>query len=282
MKGIILSGGMGTRLYPLTTSVSKQLLPIYDKPMIYYPLSTLMQLGIKKILVITNSFYLKNYEDLLQDGSQWGIDIKYETQDNPNGIAEAFIIGKDFIGKDPVTLILGDNIFYGLDFNLVDFKINDKAYIYLFKVADPSRYGVANLKNNEIINIIEKPKNPKSDFVVTGLYMYPNNIIDYVKKIKPSKRNELEITDLNNIYIKRKNMNAIKMKKVSVWLDAGTTHSIVQASQFVQTIQERQNVLFGSPDEIAYSYNLISKQKFKKLVKNSPTNEYFNFLKKIN
>ena len=281
MKGIILSGGQGTRLFPLTKSISKQLLPIYDKPMIYYPLSTLMSLGIKKFLIITNNFYLENYKLLLQDGSQWGIEIDYEIQENPNGIAEAFLIGKNFIDSDPVTLILGDNIFYGLDFNKEIIDINKNAYIYLFKVANPDRYGVANFKNNKIISIEEKPKNPRSEYAVTGLYRYPNNVIDYVKKIKPSKRNELEITDLNNLYIKKNKLNAIKMQKGSVWLDAGTTSSIVQASQFVQTIQDRQNILFGSPEEISLLNKWISKSKFIKHIKNSPENDYYKYLKKI-
>ena len=281
MKGIILSGGQGTRLFPLTKSISKQLLPIYDKPMIYYPLSTLMSLGIKKFLIITNNFYLENYKLLLQDGSQWGIEIDYEIQENPNGIAEAFLIGKNFIDSDPVTLILGDNIFYGLDFNKEIIDINKNAYIYLFKVANPNRYGVANFKNNKIISIEEKPKNPRSEYAVTGLYRYPNNVIDYVKKIKPSKRNELEITDLNNLYIKKNKLNAIKMQKGSVWLDAGTTSSIVQASQFVQTIQDRQNILFGSPEAISLLNKWISKSKFIKLIKNSPENDYYKYLKKI-
>ena len=281
MKGIILSGGEGTRLYPLTKSISKQLLPVFDKPMIYYPLSTLLQLGIKDILVITDKFYLKNYIKLLNDGSQWGIKIQYEVQNKPNGIAEAFIIGKDFIGSDPVTLILGDNIFYGLDFkkNL----INKKKYatIHLFKVKDPHRYGVATYTKSKLSKIVEKPQKPQTDFAVTGLYSYPNNVVKLVKKLKPSKRNELEITDLNNMYLKENKLKAIKMPKGSVWLDAGTTSSIVQASQFVQTIQERQNTLFGSPDEISYLNKFISKNHILRIIKKSPKNDYYEYLKNI-
>tara|TARA_B100000989_G_C19521372_1_gene464331 strand:- start:129 stop:986 length:858 start_codon:yes stop_codon:yes gene_type:complete len=283
MKGIILAGGTGTRLNPITISFSKQLLPVYDKPLIYYPLSTLLNLKITEILIIVNPDQILNFKKLLGDGSMFGIKLKYIIQKKPNGIAESFVIGRNFIKDSPVALILGDNIFYGQDFykdiKLLD--INNSATIFLYKVNNPSQYGVANLKNNKIKSIVEKPKKTTSNLAVTGLYLFDKNVIKNVNKLKPSKRGELEITDLNNIYLKNKNLNYIQLNDSSVWFDAGTPISLLYASQYIQAVQTRNNILISSPEEISLKNKLIKKSKFKKNLISQPSNEYFNFLRNL-
>ena len=283
MKGIILAGGEGTRLYPLTISTSKQLMPIYDKPLIYFPLCTLMLANIKDILCISSPAQIDNIKNLLKDGSQWGISIQYEVQNQPKGIAEAFIIGEDFINNESVALILGDNIFYGIDLDKILIKNKTRfngAKIFTYKVTNPKRYGVVEVnKNNKVKSIVEKPEIPKSSDVATGLYFYDKNVVKFAKKIKPSRRGELEITDLNKIYLKNKSLEAIKLQDGTVWLDAGKFDSLLQASQYVQIIQQRQNILIGSPEEISFKKGWINKLKFKKLINKYPNNEYTKSLK---
>lgn len=284
MKGIILSGGLGSRLYPVSKSISKQLLPVYDKPMIYYPLSTLIELNIKDILIITNSEYIDNYKNLLKDGKQWGIKINYLIQENPNGIAEAFILGKNFIEKQNVALILGDNIFYGINIQKISNIINNNfsgGLVSLYNVDSPENYGVVQFKNKIPKKIIEKPKKTFSKFAVTGLYFYDHTVTEYINLIQPSKRKELEITDLNNIYIKKKSMKFYNLEQGSVWLDAGSFKSLLQSSQFIQTIQDRQNIIIGSPDITSLKNNNISLTKFKKNLKLMGNSEYLVSLKKF-
>ncbi len=284
MKGIILAGGSGTRLLPMTTSVSKQLLNVYDKPMIYYPIVTLMQAGIKNILIITKPEDKKNFQNLLGDGAKWGIKFSYKIQQKPNGIAEAFIISKNFIGNSNVCLILGDNIFYGSGFeNLINFnKYNfTGAKVVSYKVNDPHNYGVINYKNNKINQIKEKPKNPSSNEIVTGLYFYDKNVVTLAESLKPSKRNELEISDLNNIYLKQKKLEVLKMKTGMVWLDLGSFDSLLKASQYVNIVQERQNIQIGCPEVTAFKNHWINKKKFINLANKSPNNSYGNYLRKI-
>ena len=284
MKGIILAGGAGTRLYPLTISYSKQLLPVFDKPMIYYPLCTLMSANIKEILIITTPQDQMNFKKLLGTGNQWGINLEYMVQDNPRGIAEAFIIGEEFISNDNVALILGDNIFYGINMDkiLTNTSSNFKgAKIFAYQVHDPERYGVIEINNEKVISIEEKPKKPKSPYVVTGLYFYDNTVIDIAKKIKPSNRNELEITDINKVYLQEKNIDVTILKQGMVWLDVGTTTSMLQAAQFVQTIQERQQIQIGCPEEISLNKGWISKNQLNDLISSLPTNSYGDYIKKI-
>jgi glucose-1-phosphate thymidylyltransferase len=282
MKGIILAGGVGTRLGPITTSYSKQLVPMYDKPLIYYPLSSLMELNIKDILIITTENQLENFKRLLKNGSQWGVNINYAVQNFPKGIAEAFIIGENFIKNSNVALILGDNIFYGQDLNneISSNKFQNGGLIFLNKVVNPSDYGVAIIKNNKVKHIKEKPKIQKSNLAVTGLYLYDKNVSKIAKKLKPSKRNELEITDLNNFYNKEYKLNYIELNSSTVWFDAGTTNSLLQASQYIQAIQERNNLLVGSPEETSYRKKYITKNEFKKLIKSMPNNSYSLSLKR--
>ncbi len=279
MKGIILAGGMGTRLHPLTSSLSKQLLPLFDKPMIYYPLSTLIELGIKDILCICKKEDILLFKNLLKNGSQWGVKISYEIQNKPSGIAESFIIGEKFIGNQNVALILGDNIFYGVNYNKNNFKRG--ATIFAYQVQDPQRYGVIEIKNNRPIKIVEKPKKPKSNLAVTGLYLYDNEVVKIAKNINPSKRGELEITDINNQYLKNKKLDVSILKQGSMWLDAGTFNSLLQASLFIQTLQERQNIQIGSPESASFNQSFIDKKKLKKLLDKSPKNEYYNYLYKL-
>ena len=284
MKGIILSGGYGTLLYPLTIPYSKQLLPIFDKPMIYYPLSTLMSMGIREILIITTPSDLKLFKKLFINSKKWGIKIYYTIQNKPKGIAESFILAENFIKKDKVTLILGDNIFNGINFSKIKKYIYEDyigATLFTYKVDNPTRYGVAEIKKNKIISIEEKPKKPKSNFAVTGLYIYDNEVIKISKKLKPSKRNELEITDVNKFYMKKKILNNITMEKGTVWLDAGTFNSLIQSSMYVQTIQNRQNILIGSPEETSYINGWISKKQFRGLIQNLPMNDYRVYLENI-
>ena len=266
MKGIILAGGSGTRLYPLTEVTSKQLLPVYDKPMIFYPLSTLMLAGIKDILIISTPRDLPNFEKLLGDGSEYGIKLSYKIQEQPNGLAEAFIIGEECIGKDSVAMILGDNIFYGngLSSNLkkaVDFTENG-ASVFGYYVDDPERFGIVEFnENGEAISIEEKPEKPKSNYCVTGLYFYDNSVVKYAKSLKPSKRGELEITDLNRIYLEEGRLNVITLGRGYAWLDTGTVDALSEATEFVKVIEKRQGVMISAIEEIAYKNGWITKEK---------------------
>lgn len=265
MKGIILAGGSGTRLHPLTLSISKQLMPIYDKPMIYYPLSTLMYAGIKEILIISTPKDLPLFKDLLGDGTKYGCKFQYEIQKEPNGLAEAFIIGEKFIGKDKVALILGDNIFYGTGLSdLLQSNNNpDGGVIYAYRVHDPERYGVVEFdKDGHAISIEEKPKKPKSNFAVPGIYFYDNSVVAIAKNIKPSHRGELEITDVNREYLKQSKLNVSILDRGTAWLDTGTFQSLMQASQFIEVIEERQGLKIGSIEAAAFEMNYINKEQF--------------------
>ena len=264
MKGIILAGGSGTRLHPLTLAVSKQLMPVYDKPMIYYPLSTLMYAGIREVLIISTPQDLPLFEKLLGDGSQLGCHFEYAIQDAPNGLAEAFIIGKDFIGSDKVALILGDNIFYGSGLReLLQSNSNpDGGIIYAYHVHDPERYGVVQFdKEGKALSIEEKPKNPKSNYAVPGIYFYDNRVVEIAHNIQPSARGELEITDVNNVYLKEGKLSVSKLDKGTAWLDTGTFASLMQAAQFVEVIEERQGLKIGAIEEAAYEMGYISKEQ---------------------
>tara|TARA_R110002126_G_scaffold271501_2_gene415391 strand:- start:889 stop:1758 length:870 start_codon:yes stop_codon:yes gene_type:complete len=266
MKGIILAGGSGTRLHPLTLSVSKQLMPIYDKPMIYYPLSTLMYAGIKEILIISTPKDLPLFEELLGDGKKLGCSFSYAVQEAPNGLAEAFIIGADFIGKDKVALVLGDNIFYGSGLAKLLQSNNDPdgGIIYAYRVHDPERYGVVEFDDDGVaISIEEKPVEPKSNFAVPGIYFYDNNVVDIAAKIPPSPRGELEITDVNKEYLKRGKLSVSILDRGTAWLDTGTFQSLMQASQFVEVIEERQGLKIGAIEGAAYEMGFINKEQFK-------------------
>jgi glucose-1-phosphate thymidylyltransferase len=268
MKGIVLAGGSGTRLHPLTLAVSKQLMPIYDKPMIYYPLSTLMSAGIREILIISTPNDLPLFRKLLGNGSSLGCKFEYAVQADPNGLAEAFIIAEDFIGNDKVALILGDNIFYGtgLDQLLQDNTNPDGGIIYAYHVHDPERYGVVDFDDNgQVKSIEEKPKHPKSNYAVPGIYFYDNDVVDIAKSIIPSHRGELEITDVNNAYLEKGKLNVSILDKGTAWLDTGTFNSLMQASQFVEVIEERQGLKIGSIEETAYKMGYISKDQLKKI-----------------
>lgn len=281
-KGIILAGGSGTRLYPVTLTVSKQLLPIYDKPMIYYPLSTLMQAKIRDILVISTPRDISRFEELLKDGSQWGINISYCVQPSPDGLAQAFILGKDFIGNDPSALILGDNIFHGAYLNQLLSRANqrqDGATVFAYQVNDPERYGVVEFdKNFKAISIEEKPQKPKSQYAVTGLYFYDNTVCDIAKEVKPSARGELEITTVNETYLKQGKLTVEIMHRGFTWLDTGTHNSLIDASGYISTIQNRQGILVGSPEETAYSNGWISREELIYLASMFNQNQYGNLL----
>jgi glucose-1-phosphate thymidylyltransferase len=284
MKGIILAGGSGTRLYPLTKVVSKQLMPVYDKPMIYYPLTTLLSAGIREILVISTSKDLPIFKALLGEGNDYGCTFKYAVQEEPKGLAEAFIIAESFIGTDSVALILGDNIFYGsgLDKILQNHTKPLGGVIFAYHVQDPQRYGVVEFnKKNKAISIEEKPLKPKSNFAVPGIYFYDNSVIEKAKKIKPSKRGELEITDINKLYLKEGKLNVQILDKGTAWLDTGTFTSLMQASQFVQVIEERQGQKIGCIEEVAYKMGYINKNQLLKLAQPLLKSGYGDYLQQL-
>lgn len=287
MKGIILAGGSGTRLYPLTKVTSKQLLPIYDKPMIYYPLSTLMLAGIKDILIISTPEDTPRFEELLGDGSKFGIDLTYAVQPSPDGLAQAFIIGEDFIGDDTCAMVLGDNIFYGSYFrkNLADaVKAAEEGYatIFGYYVKDPERFGIVEFdKNRNVVSVEEKPQHPKSNYCITGLYFYDNRVVKMAKQVKPSARGELEITDLNRLYLNEGKLKVQLLGRGFAWLDTGTMDSLMEASVFVQTVQNRQGVVISAPEEIAYMEGLITKEQLlesAKLYGKSPYGEHLKIV----
>ena len=264
MKGIILAGGSGTRLWPITKGISKQLMPIYDKPMIYYPLTTLMLAGIRDILIITTPEDQPSFKSLLGDGSQWGITLSYEVQPSPDGLAQAFIIGEKFIGNDKVALVLGDNIFHGSDLgrSLKSCMDPDGGTVFAYRVSDPKRYGVVEFNDNNVaVSIEEKPKEPKSDFAVVGLYFYDNDVIEIAKNVKPSERGELEITSVNEEYLRRGKLNVTTLDRGDAWLDTGTIDSMTDAADYIRAIQRRTGQIIGSPEEVAYSEGYISAEE---------------------
>lgn len=285
MKGIILAGGSGTRLYPLTKSISKQIIPIYDKPMIYYPLSVLMLSGIRDILIISTPTDIQDFKDLLGDGSQYGLRFTYEVQPSPDGLAQAFLIGEQFIGDDPVCLILGDNIYYGHGFSSTvqeAANLKDGALVFGYYVNDPERYGVVEFNDGgKVLSIEEKPVKPKSNFAVTGLYYYSNDVVEKAKQLKPSARGELEITDLNRLYLEENRLNVKLLGRGIAWLDTGTHESLLQASNFIATIERRQGLKVSCIEEIAYKKGYIDKEQLMGLAQTLSKNQYGEYLLRI-
>ncbi len=285
MKGIILAGGSGTRLYPVTHAISKQLLPIYDKPMVYYPLSTLMLAGIRDILVISTPKDTPRFRELLGDGRQWGIRLRYAVQPKPDGIAQAFLVGQRFIGRDGVALALGDNIFYGNELTAMLRQAVEKergATIFAYPVDTPERYGVVQFdRRGKPMSIVEKPKRPRSRYAVVGLYFYDNRVVDIAKKLKPSARGELEITDVNRAYLERGELDALPMGRGMAWLDTGTHESLMEASHFIETIERRQGLKVGCPEEIAYRRGYISDGQLARLARAMDNSQYGRYLKRV-
>ena len=284
-KGMILAGGSGTRLYPVTQSISKQLLPVYDKPMIYYPLSTLMLAGIQDILIISTPEDTPRFQSLLGDGSQWGLDISYKVQPSPNGLAEAFILGDTFIGNDLSALVLGDNIFYGHDFNELlghAMKRDQGATVFAYHVHDPERYGVVEFdKTNKVLSLEEKPAKPKSNYAVTGLYFYDHDVVAMAKSLKPSGRGELEITDLNRLYLDNQKLHVEIMGRGYAWLDTGTHDSLLEASQFIATLENRQGLKVSCPEEISFRRGWINAAQLEKLAAPLSKNGYGHYLQRV-
>ena len=282
MKGIILAGGKGTRLYPLTISTSKQMLPVYDKPMIYYPLSMLMLAGIREILVISTPEALPGFQDLLKDGSQWGLKFEYAEQAEPRGLADAFLVGREFVGDSPVCLILGDNIFYGGGLGTLlkeCASLDEGAIIFGYRVNDPERYGIVEFDEHEkVLSIEEKPARPKSNFAVPGIYFYDGNVVKYADSVKPSARGEIEITDLNNIYLKIGKLKAKVFGRGVAWLDLGTHESLLQGATFIEAIQQRQGLMIACPEEIAYRQGYISREQLETLGKVFAGNSYGKYI----
>ena len=288
MKGIILAGGSGTRLYPLTMVTSKQLLPIYDKPMIYYPLSTLMLAGIDDILIISTPTDLPNFKKLLGDGSQYGVKLSYKEQPSPDGLAQAFILGEEFIGDDCCAMILGDNIFYGAGFGTIllnakrNAEENGRATVFGYRVDDPERFGIVEFdENNKVLSLEEKPKHPKSHYAVTGLYFYDKRCVEYAKSLKPSERGELEITDLNKLYLENDELDVKLLGRGFAWLDTGTMESLIDAADFVQTVQKQQGIRISAPEEIAFRVGMIDKDKLMESAKKYGKSDYGKYLKKV-
>lgn len=285
MRGIILAGGKGTRLFPLTKAVSKQLLPVYDKPMIYYPLGSLMMAGIRDILLISTPQDLPLFKRVLQNGNQWGISIQYAEQSEPRGLADAFIVGEDFVQSEPACLILGDNIFFGYGFDQKmkeTARIREGAVIFAYAVRDPERYGVVEFnKQGHAISLEEKPVKPRSNYAVPGLYFYDNRVVDFAKGLKPSARGEIEITDLNRIYLEQGMLNVSILGQGTAWLDAGTHQSLLQASNFIQTVEERQGIMISCPEEIAYQNGYIDKKQLQDLAREYASNGYGEYLESL-
>jgi len=285
MKGIVLAGGSGTRLYPSTIAVSKQLIPVYDKPMVYYPISVLMLAGIREILIISTPYDLPNFEKLLGDGSNLGVKFSYKVQPKPEGLAQAFIIGRDFIGKDNVSLILGDNIFYGASFSKMlknavkKIENGTGAVLFAYPVKDPERFGVVEFnENGKVLSIEEKPKKPKSKYAVAGLYFYNNNAVKYVQEQKPSKRNELEITDLNNTYLEKETVYVETLGRGFTWLDTGTHESLMQASNYIKAVEDNQGIKIACLEEAAYRMKFITKDKMISIAAKYPNNPYYQYI----
>jgi glucose-1-phosphate thymidylyltransferase len=285
MKGIILAGGKGTRLYPLTIAISKQMLPVYDKPMIYYPLSMLMLAGIREILIISTPDALPLFRDLLKDGSHWGLKFEYAEQAEPRGLADAFLVGRNFIGNSPVCLMLGDNIFYGggmISLLQECASLKEGAIIFGYKVHDPERYGIVEFDDQgNVLSIEEKPNKPKSSYAVPGIYFYDNQVVQFAESLKPSARGEIEITDLNNIYLNRKQLKTKLFSRGVAWLDAGTHESLLQAASFIQTVQERQGLMISCPEEIAYHMEYINRDQLEKLGQALSGNSYGEYILEI-
>ncbi len=287
MKGIVLAGGSGTRLYPTTMAVSKQLLPVYDKPMIYYPISVLMLAGIREILIISTPQDLPNFEKLLGDGTQFGVKFSYKVQPSPDGLAQAFILGEEFIGEDTAALVLGDNIFYGQSFSRMLHKAvksaeKGEATVFGYHVKDPERFGVVEFDSTgKAVSIEEKPDKPKSNYAVTGLYFYDNKVVEYAKSLKPSKRGELEITDLNKIYLEKGKLNVELFGRGFAWLDTGTHHSLLQAGQYVQTIEENQGIKIACLEEVAMRVGFLTKEEIVENAKKFKNNEYYTYVREL-